>query len=144
MVILNNYSPLIVWCLKIHSFGRQILLLMYCTSPWALSRAQITQAQDIFIVTWAQLALDISPLKLASLTRFKSKPWFFNTCISKWPLKEKQKALLLHWTVSQIQINCDYCRSAGAHLINHLTIFCSGLFGHGLDGRLYCIMSTMW
>ena len=43
-------------------------------SPRALSQALITLAQDILVLTRAQLALDISALKLALPLRLKSEP----------------------------------------------------------------------
>ena len=59
--------------------------------PLASSRAQITRAQDIFIMTRAWLPLDISPLKLASPTRLESEPRFANT----W---SRQLLLLPNWS----------------------------------------------
>ena len=58
-IILDNYWLLKVRCLEFHSFGMQILFLMPRDSSWVSSRARITGAQYIFILTWARLTLDI-------------------------------------------------------------------------------------
>ena len=59
---------------------RTCIFLMSHALPWSSSQAQIIWTQDIFILTWAPLALYIKPWVLASPTRLKSEPWIANTC----------------------------------------------------------------
>ena len=56
-----------------------IIFLISRASPQASSQVRITQAQAIFIMTRAWLALDISPLKLAFPMRIESEPGLADT-----------------------------------------------------------------